>query len=82
MENQTNILAQRQFKLEELKRRGYDPYPHRFEYSHTISGIPNAVAFVGPPPSDNSPSTTGPAAPRSARSPSSISPFSRASGWR
>src|SRR5436309_1690323 len=38
MEN-TNPLAQRRFKLEELKRRGYDPYPHKFDYTHTPSDI-------------------------------------------
>src|SRR5881296_801805 len=38
MEN-TNPLAQRRFKLEELKRRGYDPYPHKFNYTHTPSDI-------------------------------------------
>jgi lysyl-tRNA synthetase class 2 len=36
MEQETNPLVQRRLKLEELKRRGYDPYPHRFDYSHTL----------------------------------------------
>jgi len=35
MENQTNLLEQRRFKLSELKRLGYDPYPRKFEYTHT-----------------------------------------------
>jgi lysyl-tRNA synthetase, class II len=39
MENPTNLLEQRQFKLSELKRLGYDPYPHRFDYTNTISQI-------------------------------------------
>ncbi len=39
MESSTNLLAQRRFKLSELKRLGYDPYPHRFVYTHTISEI-------------------------------------------
>ena len=36
MENQTNLLEQRCFKLAELKRLGYDPYPHKFDYTHTL----------------------------------------------
>jgi lysyl-tRNA synthetase, class II len=39
MEQETNLLAQRRAKLAELKKRGYDPYPHKFDYSHTIGGI-------------------------------------------
>ncbi len=39
MEHETNPLIQRRVKLEELKRRGYDPYPHKFDYSHTIGEI-------------------------------------------
>ena len=39
MENQTNLLEQRHFKLSELKRLGYDPYPRKFEYSHTLGQI-------------------------------------------
>jgi lysyl-tRNA synthetase class 2 len=39
MEHETNPLVQRRLKLEELKRRGYDPYPHKFEYSHTLGEI-------------------------------------------
>ena len=37
MENQTNILEQRQSKLAELTRLGYELYPHKFDYTHTIS---------------------------------------------
>jgi lysyl-tRNA synthetase class 2 len=36
-EDQTNLLAQRRYKLEELKRGGHDPYPHKFEFSHTLT---------------------------------------------
>ncbi len=39
MEQETNLLAQRKAKLAELKRRGYDPYPRKFEYSFTISEV-------------------------------------------
>jgi lysyl-tRNA synthetase class 2 len=39
MEQETNPLVQRRLKLEELKRRGYDPYPHRFDYSHTLRQV-------------------------------------------
>ena len=37
MENLTSYTEQRRFKLAELKRLGYDPYPHKFDYTHTIS---------------------------------------------
>jgi lysyl-tRNA synthetase class 2 len=39
MENETNLPAQRRAKLGELKRRGYDPYPHKFDYSHSLGEI-------------------------------------------
>jgi lysyl-tRNA synthetase, class II len=39
MEHETNPLVQRRLKLEELKRRGYAPYPHKFDYSHTLGDI-------------------------------------------
>jgi lysyl-tRNA synthetase, class II len=39
MENPTNLLEQRRFKLAELKRLGYDPYPHRFDFTHTLGEI-------------------------------------------
>ncbi len=39
MENQTNLLEQRRFKLAELKRLGYDSYPHKFDYTHTLAQI-------------------------------------------
>ncbi len=49
MEDRTNILAQRRFKLAELRQRGYDPYPHKFEYSHTIGEIRRGFdALTGP----------------------------------
>jgi lysyl-tRNA synthetase, class II len=46
MENQTNLLEQRQFKLAELKRLGHDPYPHRFDYTHTLGQIRAAFEAV------------------------------------
>jgi len=39
MEPETNPLVQRRRKLEELKRLGHDPYPHKFDYSHTVTEI-------------------------------------------
>jgi len=39
MEHETNPLVQRRLKLEELKRRGYDPYPHKFDYRQTLGEI-------------------------------------------
>jgi lysyl-tRNA synthetase, class II len=39
MEAPTNLVAQRRFKLAELKRRGFDPYPHRFDYTHSITDL-------------------------------------------
>jgi len=39
MESQTNLLEQRRFKLAELKRLGHDPYPHKFEFTHTIGQL-------------------------------------------
>ncbi len=53
MENQTNLLVQRRSKLEELKKRGFDPYPHRFEYTHTMSEARAARSTRPPAPSSN-----------------------------
>jgi len=39
MESQTDLRTQRQFKLAELKRLGYDPYPHKFSYTHTLGDV-------------------------------------------
>jgi lysyl-tRNA synthetase, class II len=39
MEDGTNLLAQRRFKLAELRRLGFDPYPRKFDYTHTIGEI-------------------------------------------
>jgi len=39
MEKQTNLLEQRRFKLAELKRLGHDPYPHKFDYTHTLGQV-------------------------------------------
>ena len=44
MENQTNLPEQRRFKLAELRRLGHDPYPHKFDYTHTISEARDAFA--------------------------------------
>lgn len=46
MESQTNLLEQRRFKLAELKRLGYDPYPHKFEYTHTIGQLRTTLDSV------------------------------------
>ncbi len=46
MEIPTNLLAQRQFKLAELKQRGFEPYPHRFDYTHTVSELRTAYGAV------------------------------------
>jgi lysyl-tRNA synthetase class 2 len=39
MEDQTNLLEQRRFKLAELKRLGYAPYPNKFDYTHTLGQV-------------------------------------------
>ena len=39
MEHDTHPVAQRRLKLEELRRKGFEAYPHRFDYSHTITEI-------------------------------------------
>ncbi len=49
MENQTNLLVQRRSKLEELKRLGFDPYPHKFEYTHTVSEARQAYDHAAGP---------------------------------
>jgi lysyl-tRNA synthetase class 2 len=49
MENQTNLLEQRRFKLSELKRLGYDPYPHKFEYTHTLGQVRQNLEAVPAP---------------------------------
>jgi lysyl-tRNA synthetase, class II len=46
MESPTNLLEQRHFKLAELKRLGYDPYPHKFDYTHTVSQLRAAYETV------------------------------------
>jgi lysyl-tRNA synthetase class 2 len=47
MENQTNLLQQRRFKLAELKRLGHDPYPHRFDYTHTLGQVRESLDAIG-----------------------------------
>lgn len=49
MENLTNLVEQRRFKLDELKRLGYDPYPHKFDYTHTLGQIRKSLDGVGGP---------------------------------
>ncbi len=49
MEDRTNLLAQRRFKLAELRRRGCDPYPHKFEYTHSLGEIRAVYDAVGGP---------------------------------
>ena len=39
MEDETNLQVQRQSKLRQLKDKGYDPYPRKFEYSFTLAQI-------------------------------------------
>ena len=39
MESETHPAVQRRLKLQELQRKGYDPYPRKFEYSHTITQV-------------------------------------------
>jgi len=42
MEAPTNLLAQRRFKLGEMKRKGVELYPRKFDHTHTITGIREA----------------------------------------
>jgi lysyl-tRNA synthetase class 2 len=49
MEAPTNLAAQRRFKLAELKRRGFDPYPHRFDFTHTITDLRSAFDHLTGP---------------------------------
>jgi lysyl-tRNA synthetase class 2 len=35
----TDLIQQRQKKLEDLKALGLDPYPHRFEFTHTVGKL-------------------------------------------
>ncbi|MBI1745866.1 MAG: lysine--tRNA ligase [Acidobacteria bacterium] len=39
MEQARDLVAQRRHKLEEIRSMGYDPYPTRYEFTHTISRI-------------------------------------------
>jgi lysyl-tRNA synthetase, class II len=47
-EDHTNPFAQRRFKLAELKRLGYEPYPHKFEYTHTVTEIKTSFESTTP----------------------------------
>jgi lysyl-tRNA synthetase class 2 len=35
----TNLIEQRRNKLDEIKKLGFDPYPHRFEFSQTVADL-------------------------------------------
>jgi lysyl-tRNA synthetase, class II len=43
-EDHTNPFAQRRFKLSELKRLGYEAYPHKFDYTHTVTELKSSFA--------------------------------------
>ncbi|HEY2930157.1 MAG TPA: lysine--tRNA ligase [Acidobacteriota bacterium] len=37
--NETDPIVQRKKKLEEIIQKGFDPYPHKYDYTHTIAGV-------------------------------------------
>jgi len=37
--NETDPVAQRKKKLEEIIQKGFDPYPHKYDYTHTITAV-------------------------------------------
>ncbi|HEY3131287.1 MAG TPA: lysine--tRNA ligase [Acidobacteriota bacterium] len=37
--HETDPIAQRQKKLQEIIAKGFDPYPHKFDYTHTVSQL-------------------------------------------
>jgi lysyl-tRNA synthetase class 2 len=39
MSEKSELVQQRYQKLEEIKRLGYDPYPHKFEFTHTVTEL-------------------------------------------
>jgi lysyl-tRNA synthetase, class II len=39
MTEKSDLVQQRYQKLEELKKLGFDPYPHKFEWTHTIPDV-------------------------------------------
>src|SRR5713226_963446 len=39
MEPEGDLIAQRRRKLDEIRNMGYDPYPTRFAWTHTITQI-------------------------------------------
>ncbi len=45
-EGATDPIQQRRLKLEELRALGVDPYPHKFEFSHTVSEIVSAFSAL------------------------------------
>jgi len=49
MDNHTDLLTQRRFKLDELKRLGFDPYPHKFSYTHALGEVRSRFAKLSAP---------------------------------
>jgi len=39
MGDKTDLIEQRSQKLEEIRKLGHDPYPHRYELSHTVAEL-------------------------------------------
>jgi len=39
MGDKTDLVEQRSQKLEEIRKLGHDPYPHRYELSHTVAEL-------------------------------------------
>jgi lysyl-tRNA synthetase class 2 len=39
MGEKTDLIEQRSQKLEEIRKLGHDPYPHRYELSHTVAEL-------------------------------------------
>ena len=39
MGDNTDLIEQRSQKLEEIRKLGHDPYPHRYELSHTVAQL-------------------------------------------
>ena len=41
MGEKTDLIEQRSLKLEEIRKLGIDPYPHKYELSHTVAELVN-----------------------------------------
>ena len=39
MGDKTELIEQRSEKLEEIRQLGHDPYPHKYELSHTVAEL-------------------------------------------